>query len=70
MLLSSGKKIAFYYDGTCVGYEMDIKDESGVPQPVRDLLQRISGWSFPGGGGAHSEWECYCRLFILVGEWI
>ena len=25
VLLSSGKKIAFYYDGTCVGYEMDIK---------------------------------------------
>lgn len=38
MLLSSGKKIAFYYDGTCIGYEMDIKDESGAPQPVRDFV--------------------------------
>ena len=38
VLLSSGKKIAFYYDGTCIGYEMDIKDESGVPQPVRDFV--------------------------------
>lgn len=25
VLLNSGKKVAFYYDQTCVGYEMDIK---------------------------------------------
>ena len=45
VLLSSGKKIAFHYDGTCIGYEMDIKDESGLPQFVRDFVAK----HFPDG---------------------
>ena len=40
VLLSSGKKIAFYYDGTCIGYEMDIKDPECRNLYVI-LLQRI-----------------------------
>lgn len=39
VLLNSGKKVAFYYDQTCVGYEMDIKGESSLPQPVREFTE-------------------------------
>lgn len=41
VLLSSGKKIAFYYDGTCVGYEMDIKMNPECRNLYVILLQRI-----------------------------
>lgn len=46
VLLSSGKKIAFHYDGTCIGYEMDIKDESGGRNLYVILLQRIFRMEF------------------------
>lgn len=45
VLLNSGKKVAFYYDQTCVGYEMDIKGESSLPQPVREFTEKY----FPDG---------------------
>lgn len=44
VLLNSGK-VAFYYDQTCVGYEMDIKGESSLPQPVREFTEKY----FPDG---------------------